>query len=922
MNLERAALILNRTEARDVSSLQSTSFIARARCRLDELDRLPARSFGETMSIHAWFQKILELHMRRIIARFYRSIVVVSVALTALAVFVIATRWNIDSDLNALLPEQAPAAKAMREVSDRVGAGSSLFVVVDSPDRQANLDFAADYTAKLEQMPEIALAHYHNDKSFFEKNKLLYMERDDIAALRERVEKTIKQRKREANPLFVSLKPRKKKKADEALAVRGHGPKYARQMAHRNYKEYLFSDDGYALTIIVRFVESSTDLNSTNALIDRVRSMADELDPESYNAEMTIDFGGGLASRQKQYNSIVDDIKTSAIFTLLGLFLLLSFYFRRPRAVVTVSAPLLMGVSWTLAIAFLLYGQLTAITVFIFAILLGLGIDFSIHMLHGYDRGRADGLDPVEALAACATTTGLATTVGGLTTLATFLVLTMANFKSLSQFGVVASIGVVATLVATIITMPAMVLTFQWLKPHEVAHVEATDRRRERLDAFLATWLKRLAPVTLVAAVIFTAVAAGESRHMGFEENFYRFGNFYWPWEDAPDIDKYERERGTRVQAHDVAKSIAASAEAVRERVSPETYVRERLQKTTGDKYTSALQNKTSSTPTILLFDNPNRAEETALKAREYPSISSISSIYDFLPGTKSQQQERLDEIERLRGVLEKEDLDFLEGEEKKRVEDLRKLLEVKPVDVKDLPEWTKRFFKEAGPHAKQAKPGEPFAYEYLLIATPRQRSLNGPQARLYLDDLEHVVGSPEKGDFRLASQAYVYTTMLDEIQTDGLRMISIAIGVVFLILLIAFRRPGKAALAMFPLVVGGVWMFGICSLLNLKLDFFNIIILPALIGIGVDDGVHFTMRYFELGEGSLPEVLRDVGSAVWMTSLTSLIGFGGLAITNYRGLQSLGQLAIVGIICALFATVLVLPSLLWAIERLRARSN
>ena len=63
--------------------------------------------------------------------------------------------------------------------------------------------------------------------------------------------------------------------------------------------------------------------------------MADELDPESYNAEMTIDFGGGLASRQKQYNSIVDDIKTSAIFTLLGLFLLLSFYFRRPRAKVT-----------------------------------------------------------------------------------------------------------------------------------------------------------------------------------------------------------------------------------------------------------------------------------------------------------------------------------------------------------------------------------------------------------------------------------------------------------------------------------------------------------------------------------------------------------------------------------------------------------
>jgi len=880
------------------------------------------------MSIHAWFQKLLELHMRRVIARFYRSITVASVALTALAVFVIATRWNIDSDLNALLPDQAPAAQAMREVSDRVGSGSSLFVVIDSPDREANLRYAADYTAKLQAMPQIALAHYHNDKTFFEKNKLLYMEREDLASLRERIEKTIKQRKREANPLFVSLKPRKKKKDDGVLEVNDLEQKYARQMAHQDYKEYLFSDDGYALTIIVRFVESSTDLNSTNALIDKVRGMATDLDPASYHKEMTVDFGGGLASRQRQYNSIVDDIKTSAIFTLLGLFLLLSFYFRRPRAVVTVSAPLLMGVSWTLAIAFLLYGQLTAITVFIFAVLLGLGIDFSIHMLHGYDRGRANGLEPVDALADCAKTTGLATSVGGLTTLATFLVLTMANFKSLSQFGAVASIGVIATLTATIVTMPALVMTFHWLKPHEVAPVEATHRRRARIDAWLSTWLHRLAPVTLVFAMIFTALAANQARGVGFEENFYRFGKFYWPWEDAPNTEKYERERGTRVQAYDAAKSIAASAEAVRERISPETYVRERLQKTTGDKYTSALQNKTSSTPTILLFDNPDKAEATALKARsamretEYPSISSISSIYDFLPGTANQQSERMDEIKRLREVLDKEDLEFLEGDEKKRVEDLKKMLEVEPVTVEDLPEWTKRFFKEAGPNAKRAKPGEPFAYEYLLIATPRQRSLNGPQARLYLDDLEHVVGSPESGEFRLASQAYVYTTMLDEIQTDGARMISIAIGVVFLILLISFRHPGRALLAMFPLVFGGIWMFGICSLLHLKLDFFNIIILPALIGIGVDDGVHFTMRYFELGEGSLPEVLRDVGSAVWMTSLTSLIGFGGLAITNYAGLQSLGQVAIVGIACALMATVIVLPSLLWAIERLRGKGR
>ena len=62
---------------------------------------------------------------------------------------------------------------------------------------------------------------------------------------------------------------------------------------------------------------------------------------------------------------------------------------------------------------------------------------------------------------------------------------------------------------------------------------------------------------------------------------------------------------------------------------------------------------------------------------------------------------------------------------------------------------------------------------------------------------------------------------------------------------------------------------------------------------------------------------MHDVGSAITMTSLTSLIGFGGLVVTNYKGLQSLGQLAIIGIVFAWLATILVLPALLWAREEL-----
>src|SRR5690606_8134964 len=163
----------------------------------------------------------------------------------------------INSDFKALLPQTAPAALAMTEVADRVGSGSALFVVIDSPNQEANLKFAETFSTELRSIPSVALAHYHNDKTFFEKHQLLYMDVEDIKSLRERIEASIKQKKKEANPLFVQL--RKKKNDGPLVQTDDIEEKYSSQ-TQNTYKEYLISDDGYSLTIVVRFVESSTDL--------------------------------------------------------------------------------------------------------------------------------------------------------------------------------------------------------------------------------------------------------------------------------------------------------------------------------------------------------------------------------------------------------------------------------------------------------------------------------------------------------------------------------------------------------------------------------------------------------------------------------------------------------------------------------------
>lgn len=871
-------------------------------------------------------QRLIELFIRRIVARYYNPILFLMLLLTGAAIAILATHWNINSDFKALLPVNSPAAAAMDEVDARIGGGSSLFVVVDSPDREANLKFAKDYSDKLRSLPGVALAHYHNDKTFFEKHQLLYMDAPDIAKLHDELQKKIREAKKRANPLYVPLGSSKKKTDNQeksGLDEDEMRAKYEQRMASNEYKEYLTSDDGYALVIIVRFVESSTNLVATNQLIDQVRAAGAALQPKQYHPELTIDFGGGLANRQGQYKSIVSDIKSSAVFTVLGIFLVIGLYFRRARAIAIVLLPLFMGVTWALATAFLIYGELTTVTVFIFAVLLGLGIDFGIHLLSSYDHERIDGHEPVDALVRCFLSTGNATVAGALTTWAAFAVLIFAQFRGFSQFGAVASLGILFTLLGMFIVLPALILSLQKLRP--VAPLAHSDSIALRIfpDDATRRRLRVVAPLAAATAILLTALSAVLIPSLGFEENLREVGTLRWPWQPtAEELALTERAEG---DARARARQRWIIAEQLIAEISPDTFVPVRRQNTVNEKYVSAVSGKQSSVPTILLFDDPEQTRiayqkfDEKLKNKEFDTIRSAASIWAFMPGSKEEQEARMVEIERIQALIEDEPTSILSEEDRERVERLRDLVAVKPFTVYDLPEWTQRLFREAGPKARAPAAGQTTSFECVIYINEAINQTNGPVARRYLEQINSVAATTNT-QFSTGSQAYIYVAMLDEIRAEGPILLSVALIVVFLILAIAFRSPVRAFVSVLPLFVAAAWTLGICSYLEIELDFFNIIIIPALIGIAVDDGVHFYMHYLDEGTDSLPLVLREVGGAIIMTSLTSIIGFGGLAVTNYKGLTSIGQISIVGITAAMAATWLVLPATIWLAERFNIR--
>lgn len=145
--------------------------------------------------------------------------------------------------------------------------------------------------------------------------------------------------------------------------------------------------------------------------------------------------------------------------------------------------------------------------------------------------------------------------------------------------------------------------------------------------------------------------------------------------------------------------------------------------------------------------------------------------------------------------------------------------------------------------------------------------------------------------------------------------MMGITFLLVFLFVWATFRAFRWTLVALVPLAVGLTWMLGSMVVTGVALTFYNLVVLPTVLGIGNDGGVHLAHRYREEGRGSIRQVLRTTGEHVTMGAVTNLIGFGGLLLSDHPGLKSIGLLAVVGIGATLIATLVLFPAFLQVLE-------
>jgi len=144
------------------------------------------------------------------------------------------------------------------------------------------------------------------------------------------------------------------------------------------------------------------------------------------------------------------------------------------------------------------------------------------------------------------------------------------------------------------------------------------------------------------------------------------------------------------------------------------------------------------------------------------------------------------------------------------------------------------------------------------------------------------------------------------------------AVCAIALLLIVLWRKPVDAVIALIPLLLAVVLTASVSAVIGLPLNFINVCVLPLLLGIGVDSGVHMVHRAKRLPPGGGVLLESTTAQAVFFSALTTVASFGTLILSRHTGIASLGELLLIGMLFTLAGNLVVLPALIVLQQRVR----
>jgi uncharacterized protein len=607
------------------------------------------------------------------------------------------------------------------------------------------------------------------------------------------------------------------------------------------------------------------------------------------------------------------DTEKATIISLIVVAVIFIYGYHETGRPIKATICLIVGLAYTMAFTTAAIGHLNILTITFAPILVGIAIDFGVHLITRYEEEIRRGMTNEAALRKAMVYTGMGIVTGALTTAGAFLAMAGTDFRGIQEMGVICGGGLAICLLPMMTLLPALLLRGrQNVLDHRMG--KALERRAKIENM----WLRRprlVISLTLGFCVASIVAALPHRHHPGlyFDYNLLNMQSDGLP---AVVFEKKLINSANKSVLYGaiIADSLDHALELEAKLTNLPTVASVDL---AGIDHMARYLTEDQTKKLALVSQIKTEVEPVQFAARDLAPVD-VKDFSQTLWSLYGYASLALGEIPTNEVVLRKQ-MQSLRG----TIADLRMQMLVLPTNavaaklatfqqalfrdirdtfetlraqddrgrltVDDLPKTIRqRFLSVTG--------------KYLVQVYPKKDVWQRAPQQEFVKELRtvdpNVTGTP--------IQLFEYTTLLKSSYQQAALYALIAI---IILVLLHFRQISCVLLALLPVTVGALWMIGFMGLFDVPFNPANIMTLPLIIGIGVTNGIHILNRF---AEEQNPSVLaRSTGKAVIVSGLNTIAGFGSLIIAKHRGIESLGFVMAVGTATCMIAGVTLLPAIL-----------
>ena len=672
--------------------------------------------------------------------------------------------------------------------------------------------------------------------------------------------------------------------------------------------------------------------------VERMRELMRETEMEvpGVNAGLT---GEPVLDYDEMKQATRDSILASVVTLVISALIFIYAYRQTGRPLKAVAC-LIIGLGYTMAFTFLVVGHLNILSVTFAPMLIGLAIDFGIHLITRYEEEMRHGRAPVQAVDRAVVFTGQGIITGALTTAMAFLAMGLTDFKGIQEMGVISGGGLVLCLIPMMTLLPVLLMKG---RQNVIDHQHGMEvEKRARIENF---WLQR--PVLVVVVTLLSCAAAA----LQFKKVYFDYNLLHMQSRGLPAV-VYEKKllfSGQSVLSAAVVADNLQEAREIEKKVKTLPTVASVDGDDRGDPIfdlltrdqTAKLQlvnaikddvsdlHFASADEDHLRLQEPNSADsvQRAVKLEADENQVRLHSLSATLYGTMGYLGMAADSVEKDRPDLAKQLLSLRLAVSDFRVkmlsggllipQRLGKFQQALFDDIRQTFETIKNQDTSSGLKPADLPPALHNQFigrtgQYKVEVFPKYDIWQHDNQSNFIAELRHALAP--NGDKKVTGtpvQLYEYTTLLKNSYQQAALY---ALAAIAIMVFLHFRSITCVILSLLPVAIGSTWTAGLMGLFGIPFNPANVMTLPLVIGIGVTNGIQILNR---VAEEQNPRILaKSTGKAVLVSGLTALTGFGSLTLAKHQGIQSLGLVMAIGIAACMIAALTFLPALLNLLAR------